>query len=346
VVTAGLVLIVVASSVLLLLMLVVTPVLTRFNVRWWVLPCIAVGSIGTALVDYGYSFRLARHEYRAAAFVQSGTAMWRLGLIALVTTKLSAYPVSMFVAYHGASLFSGVVQSLLISQVLQRPDRALIKRLWRYSFWLGKANIVVIFSLYQGTLLLMLLNQSAAAGLYGLALTLSLGFSAISTTYSEYLLVKVRSAENLSRFIPRAVLGALILMVASAPLVVLIATVLPWFLKAELIPVIPIFICVAASMSLLILQGPLVAICHYLLRPHLITVGWVLRAVFIGVIGVILAPRMGSMGAAIAQLIGSGLALIPLTLLVATSLRSDMKLQSAEVAHASPDSISSEGVMF
>jgi O-antigen/teichoic acid export membrane protein len=129
-------------------------------------------------------------------------------------------------------------------------------------------------------------------------------------------------------------------------LVVLIATVLPWFLKAELIPVIPIFICVAASMSLLILQGPLVAICHYLLRPHLITVGWVLRAVFIGVIGVILAPRMGSMGAAIAQLIGSGLALIPLTLLVATSLRSDMKLQSAEVAHASPDSISSEGVMF
>src|SRR4029077_2397718 len=150
---------------------------------------------GTALVDYGYSFRLAHHEYHAAGFSQGGTAIWRLGLTTLVASTLSGYPLLVFFTYHSSSLLSGLFQSLLISRELERPDRALLKRLLRYSFWLGKANVIVIFSAHQGTLLLMLLNQSAATGLYGLSLTLSLGFSAIATTYSEYLLVRVRSAE-------------------------------------------------------------------------------------------------------------------------------------------------------
>ena len=79
---------------------------------------------------------------------------------------------------------------------------------------------------------------------------------------------------------------------------------MPWFLGPEWREV-PIFVLLSASMVLLVFQAPLVAACQYLLKPHLITLGWVLRVIFIGIAGLILAPQMGAIGAAIAQLIGS-----------------------------------------
>jgi O-antigen/teichoic acid export membrane protein len=325
VVTAGLLIIVFASALLVIFMLLVIPVLARFDLPVSLLLCILVGSIGTALVDYGYSFRLERQEYPAAAFAQGGTAIWRVGLTSLAALKFSAYPLAVFAAYHGASLISGMVQSLLIARESERPDRALIKQLLRYSFWLGKANVIVIFSLYQGTFLLMMLNQPEATGLFGLGLTLSLGFFAIASAYSEYLLVRVRLVEHvrdISRFTRRAVAAALLLMLACVPVVLIVARLLPWLLGPAWHQDVPVFIYLSASMVLLILQAPLSAICHYLLKPHLITFGWVMRVILIAVVGLILAPQMGAVGAAIAQLMGSAFALILLTWIALSSLRS------------------------
>lgn len=329
VVTSGLILMACTSGLLLVLMLLVTPVLSRFGVPVWVLPCIVAGAIGTSLVDYGYSFRLARHEYPLAAVAQGGTAIWRAGLTTLAAMKLPAYPLAVFAAYHGASLLSALVQTVFIATISQRPDRALIKRLLRYSFWLGKANVIVIFSLYQGTFLLMVLKQPAATGLFGLGLTLSLGFFAIYNAYTEYLSVRVRSIEHINdlpRFIRRTMTAALILVLASVPVVFVVATLIPWLLGPEWREVVPIFVYLSASVVLLIFQSPLVAACHYLLKPHLITLGWVIRAILIVVLGIILAPRLSAVGVAIAQLVGSVLALLILSWLVAGSLRSAIEV--------------------
>ena len=288
-----------------------------------VLLCVAAGAIGISLVDYGYSFRMARHEYPAAALAQGGTAIWRFALTVLAAVKIPANPIAVFAAYHGASLISGVVQTLLFAKVVERPDRALIKRLLRYSYWIGKANVIVIFSLYQGTFLLMMLKQPAATGLFGLGLTLSLGFFAIYNAYSEYLSVRVRAIEDvrdISQFMKRATAAALVLMLGCVPVVTVVAALMPLFLDPEW-HVVSIFIYLSASMLLLIFQAPLVAVCQYLLKPHLITLGWVMRAIFIGVAGIMLAPQMGAVGAAIAQLIGTVLALIVLSWLVVSSLK-------------------------
>ena len=51
-------------------------------------------------------------------------------------------------------------------------------------------------------------------------------------------------------------------------------------------------------------------------------IGWVVRTVLIGVTGLILAPQMGATGVAIAQLIGSALALVVVSSLVAGLFRS------------------------
>ena len=68
VVTAGLFIIGCMSGVLAVVTLVATPFLSHSATPVWVTLCIAAGAIGIALVDYGYSFRMARHEYPPAAF--------------------------------------------------------------------------------------------------------------------------------------------------------------------------------------------------------------------------------------------------------------------------------------
>lgn len=330
VVLAGLIIIACMSGLLLVPSLAILPLIPH-EMPVWVPLCIAEGAIGTALVDYGYSFRLARHEYTAAAFAQGGTAIWRLGLTVLAAVQQPANPFTIFVAYHGASVISGVLQMILIGRLGGNADRALVKRLLRYSFWLGKANVIVIFSLYQGTFLLMMLNQPAATGLFGLGLTLSLGFFAVYNAYSDYLSVRVLEVEHVSdipRFMKRATAAALVLILGCVPVVVTIAALMPWLVGPQW-QEIPIFVFLSASMILLMLQAPLVAACQYLLKPQLITLGWVMRAIFIAVAGILLAPQMGAMGAAIAQLIGSALALLVLTWLVINSIRRSLKHESA-----------------
>ena len=330
VVTAGLMLIVSTSGALIVVMLVAIPVFSQFAIPAGLLPCIVAGAIGTAFVDYGYSYRLARQEYPLAALAQGGTAVWRLALTTIAAVKLPAFPFAVFVAYHGASLVSGLAQSLLIARVSERPNRGLIKQLLSYSWWLGQANVIVIFSLYQGTFLLMLLKQPAETGVFGLALSLSLGFFAISNAYSEYLSVRVRALEHtkeLPRFIMNALAGALVLMLACVPVIFVAATLIPWFLGPEWLEVVPVFVYLSASMVLIIVRAPLVAACHYLLKPKLITFEWVIQAGVVGIIGLILAPRMGATGAAIAQLLGSAVAFIVLSYLVVVSWRAAAKAQ-------------------
>lgn len=324
VVAAGLVFISWTSVGLIVVALLAVPLLATFDTPIWILLCIVAGAVGTSLVDYGYSFRLTRNEYRLAALAQGGTGLWRFGVATVAAFALPAFPIAVFLAYHGASLFSGLVQTLFVTRVTQRPDRALMGRLLRYSVWQGKASVIVIFCLYQGTFLLMILNEPAATGIFGLGLTLSLAFFAIYTAYSEYLHVQVGLIENirtLPRFMARAETAALLMILACVPIVVAVAKLIPLLFGPDWDEVVPTFVYLAASMVLLIAQAPLVAACHYLFKPHLITLGWAIRAVVVVLAGVILFAQIGAIGVAIAQLIGSVVTLLALSWFVVRSFR-------------------------
>src|SRR5829696_2582299 len=330
VVTAGLVFIICTSIVLLIASLLFVPLLARFGIPGWVVLCIVVGSLGTTFVDYGYGFRLAHQQYPLAALAQGGTAVLRLGLTSIAVVSLAARPVAVFMAYHGASLCSGLVQAIIIAVTnWERPDKSLIGRLLRYSFWLGKANIVVIFTLYQGTFILMLVKEQAETGIFGLALTLSLGFFAIYNAYGDYLLARIRSVENIRsipRFLKQSLFAGLVFLLACVPVVFALAKLLPWFLGPEWFEVVPVFSYLAASMLLLILQAPLEAVCHYLMKPHLVTVGWLVRAILISVFGLMLAPSLKATGVAIGQMLGAALGLLLLGNVVASALRSAIRV--------------------
>lgn len=338
VVSAGLVVIGWTSGLLLMISPLALLSSHRFGIAGWLIVAVVMGSIGTALVDYGYSFRLEQQQYPQAALAQGGTAIWRLGITAIAAILLPSNPLAVFMAYHGASFSSGWVQTLLIaSRNWRRPDRPLVTRLLRYSFWQGKASVLVIFSLYQGTFLLILLNDPIATGVFGLALTLSLGFFAIYNAYAEYLRSRIKSVERVTGFpksLFQAFLVAVVLVLASAPVLFVLVRVLPWLLGPEWSGLVPVLVYLSAAMLLLVLQAPLEVACHFLLKPHLILVGWVTRAALVVFGGVMLAPRMGAEGVAIAQMIGFGSGLFVLAFLVFSSWRRVQQSETAETAGA------------
>lgn len=344
VVTAGLVIIFCTSLLLIAVALLSVPILSRFGIPWWVIACVVVGSIGTSLVDYGYGFRLAHQQYPLAALAQGGTALFRLGVTSIAAVSLTVHPFAVFLAYHSASFCSGLFQTLIIAGRNWRgPDKSLRQRLLRYSLWQGKANLIVIFTLYQGTFLLMLLKEQAETGIFGLALTLSLGFFAIYNAYGDYLrarIILVKHISALPSFVRHSLLVGLLLILACVPVVFALAKLLPWFLGPEWLDVVPVFVYLAASMLLLIVQAPLEAAYHYIMKPHLITFGWLVRAVLICFGGAVLAfTTMKATGVAIGQMLGAALALLVLGYVFAAVLRSATKAESQLVqSHPSTNS--------
>lgn len=340
VVIAGLAVMAGSTLILLALWLVSAPVLAWLDVPVWIPAFIVAGAVGTSLVDYGYGYRLARHEYTRSALAQGGTAVFRLTLTILIAILLPAQTLLVFAAYHGSSLLSGLFQTFLIGKGHRIwPERSLIRRLLSYSRWVGKANVVVIFSLYQGTFLLMLWDSPAATGIFGLALTLSLGFFAIYNAFSEYLLARVTSIDGqngLRRFMRQAFAAAVVLSLACIPVALIVTFIIPGVLRPELSEVIPEFCYLTAAMIFLILQAPFEAACHYLMRPQLVSFNWLMRVVFIGAVGILLVPAMHSLGAAIAQLAGTALAAGVLTALVVRSLRAagDLELTNDDARPA------------
>ncbi len=89
-------------------------------------------------------------------------------------------------------------------------------------------------------------------------------------------------------------------------------------------------------MVLTILRAPLVAACHYLLKPKLITFEWGIQAVIVGIAGLRLAPRMGATGAALAQLFGSAMAFVLLSYVIAVSWRAAAKVAPASNRQTDP----------
>jgi O-antigen/teichoic acid export membrane protein len=321
-----------ATAVLVLSALAVAwlwPASATLRLPLWALAAVVGGAVGTALVDYSYSFHLAQLYYRAAALVQSGTALARLGVTVGAVWLLPKNAPVIFLSYTSVSFLSGVAQvAALLRRQGQWPTRALVGRLLRYSAWQCVTNVVVVFSLYQGTFLLTVLGHRATTGLFGLALTLSLGFFAVYNAFIEYLLprgARVEHIHALPRFLGRACSLAGMLVVAGILVAGLIGRLVPGLVRPELHGAVPIFYLLSASMLLLILQCPFEVACHYLLCPQLVVLTWTLRAISIVLFSMALMPTKGAMGVALAQLAGTALASLTLIGLVLVQMRSALR---------------------
>lgn len=283
--------------------------------KLWLTAAIVAGGAATALVDYCYAIHLAHLRYREAAAAQGGTALLRLFVIAPVPIFWPQQAWLVFLLYPLVTLLSGLLQMKLLRLGRGGMDEpGLVVELLRYSSWQGVTNVAAVLSLYQGTFVLNLYGQHAATGLFGLALMLSQGFFAVNNAYTEYLLPRASRllhGDELRSFMRHALIVVGIFLLGGIP-VTLALGMMTKLLRPELHPVEPIFYLLSAAMLLSILQAPLSAAFHYLLRPHLLAIGWVLLVVCTGGLSLMLAKTYGAWGAAVGQLGGTVLALLAL----------------------------------
>jgi O-antigen/teichoic acid export membrane protein len=312
----------------------------------WGMAVVVGGALGTALVDYGYHYRLAGLQFRAAAGVQVGTAAGRTLVTGLAAVLVAGHAMATFLAYAGFTVVCGFLQAATVVRgTAGSAPRDLVWRLVRYSAWLGVANMLVVLSLYEGTFLLLHLQQPAAASVFGLALTLSLGFFALYNAFYEYgvaRIVRIGSPQALRRFVLRSGGTALALSLASVPIVGIIGVIIPYLVRGEYAGVETVFFLLAASMLVLVFQAPLEVTCHALLRPHLVLLAWALRVIAIAVLMWRAGPESGPVGAAFAQLGGGLVAAGILLALVVKGLWELGRGQHGPASEAEAASVSGE----
>jgi O-antigen/teichoic acid export membrane protein len=333
--TAGLT-VILRMSALLILTAITLILALKFSAspagqRWpgWMISSIVAGAVGTALVDYGNSVYLSEVRYRAAALWQGGAALGRFVATVVAVLLLPHRPAVIFLAYFSTSLAAGLLLSALIPGSRdKRCGRGLVNRLLSYSLWQGGTNFITLLYIYQGTFLLTWLGREAAAGIFGLGVMLSMGFHAVYIAYADYLLPRISRVESLNAlpsFLVHAFGVAMALAIGSIPIAVAVGTIVAGIVSPEVRDVTPVFYCLSASMLLLVCFCPLDAICHYLLRPQLVTFGWALRVVCVSSLTLVLAPNGGAWGAAIGQLGGTAIGLTAFAVCVAVVLRAARK---------------------
>jgi hypothetical protein len=114
----------------------------------------------------------------------------------------------------------------------------------------------------------------------------------------------------------------------------LVGWILPRFVRPEMWPVVPVLYYLGASMLLLIIQAPLEAASHYLMRPDFIVHIWLIRVLAIGGFGFALVPSGRVMGAAVAQLAGGAVAFAVLATLVWWAVRRALRTGECPVLRA------------
>jgi O-antigen/teichoic acid export membrane protein len=326
---AGFLIIARSSALLLLACLLLGPLVFHFAFPRWsfaIVQAVALGAIGQALVDYVYFYHLSHFAYRKAALVQGGTALARLVLTATASVLIPQAPLPVFLSYTGVVFGVGIWLALAIwFRSGATPNSATFRKLLSYSLWQGGVNIAGAFSLHQGTFLLVYLGYAGAAGVFGMGLTMSLGFFAIYMGVSEFVfsrVVRIGSQERLPGFLLKASGASLLVSLSCVPVALAIGKIAPYVLKRPLWASIPAFYWLTAAMLVLILQAPFQATCHYLMRPNFVAIGWIVRIVSITLLGWRAAPVYGATGVAAAQFAGSviGLSTFVVLVLIATRL--------------------------
>lgn len=277
------------------------------------------GGIGSALVDFAYWAWLARRHYRAAALTHAGLAIGRF-LVLYIGLSTAILPSDRVVfTYSSVTFAAGLIQLGILTGVLQfRPTLALAPRLLRYSAWQAGSVILGSLAIYQGTFLLTLLGRKADSGVYGFAVTATVGYMAVYAAASEFLMSRVGNVVTgaaLRRFLGRSLAIAAAVIVICIPATYLLAHVIGWVVPANLWDGGTVFYYLVAAALLTVLHAPIEVAAHWLLRPDWIMANKAIRIAAILFTGLQFA-HAGDEGVARAQVIGVLAGLVPFAAVV------------------------------
>jgi len=276
------------------------------------------------LLNYLQTLLEARQTFGALSLISMAQALLRAGAIGalFLTGRLALWPlVGIEVVLPLALLAIG--QHGLPPALRPRLLGSLgahFARLWRFSRWIAVAAVASTIFLSLDVLLLGHFRPAAEVGLYGAALALLAKFEVVQNailTSSFPEACRYRSRADLRAYVTRtlrltglASIGFLLVLPFSGLLVTLL------YGRAYAGAVIP-FGILLVGVAISINAQPAAFILYPLGRPRWIAGGDVLQLVFFAAVGLLMAPRYGAVGIAIAvllrQLFGAGLTAVFVT---------------------------------
>ncbi len=322
-----------SSLVLSIPVLLVGFVAAPFEPRGWsttVVLSVALGAVGVALFDYGVASRLARLRYRRAAIVQASMPVVRFAGTLAAVLFFPSRPEIAFGVYAGtALLFGAALSARTAHRTTEWPDGALVRRLLRYSKWLGAADVSMILCQIIGLFLLRGLERDVEAGVFGFAQQVFLGYFAVFLAFYQTILpraARLESIRELPAFLGRwTKIGAGLALgcAVSAPV---LAWLIGLYMENEALRPFPApFFLMTGFAMVLILEAPLSVACQYLLLPQLQVLNLALRCAAILGLGLWLAPDHGAVGAGVAQVVGSVASMLVLVALLLVVVKRRLK---------------------
>ncbi|MGA0870243.1 MAG: lipopolysaccharide biosynthesis protein [Planctomycetota bacterium] len=284
---------------------------------------IGAGAAGTAWFDLGCSALLARLEFRRAGLWMAAMPTARAlvtGLTAATTAKASWAP---FVAFPAVSLLSGItLLALVVRQHGLTASRAVVGRVFTYSWWIGLGDAAAVLALQSGLFLLVFRDMTAEAGRFAFSLQIVQGFYAVFVAFYQALLPKAArlpGAHALPAWLRAAWRTSLLLATGCVLAAALAGNVMPTLIqdaRPDLADFAPGFYGLTAFSVVLMFEAPLGVSCQYLLRPGLHVASLWLRCACIGLLGLFTIPALGEFGAGLAQTGGTLAAGVVLLVLV------------------------------
>ncbi|MFG0317509.1 MAG: lipopolysaccharide biosynthesis protein [Planctomycetota bacterium JB042] len=322
-----------SSLVLSIPVLLVGFLAAPFEPRGWsttVVLSVALGAVGVALFDYGVASRLARLRYRRAAIVQASMPVVRFAGTLSAVLFFPSRPEIAFGVYAGtALLFGAALSARTAHRTAEWPDGALIRRLLRYSKWLGAADVSMILCINAGLFLLRGLDLDVEAGVFGFAQQVALGYFAVFLAFYQTILpraARLGSVREVPAFVGRWTKIGIGLALACAVSAPVLAWILDLFMESrDLEPFHAPFYLMAGFVLVLIVEAPLSVACQYLLLPQLPVLNLALRLVLVTGLGYGLVPRYGAVGAGVAQVVGSVASMLVLASLLLVVVKRRLK---------------------
>ena len=296
---------------------------TSYGVLAWIQPVLhwnpVIGMLAVlwagarALLDTLRSSLLAQQDFWRTAILSVASAM--TGLAALAVVMLTGeFTVTRILIAHTLGLFLGALVSVpLLGHARTDFVRSINARaLLSYARWPAISEMLRLSQTNLGAPMLVALVGSTQAGLFGLGRYPAYVFDVIAVSLYQFWLaraVDVGDRNAMRGYVRRQIRWAVLLGIGMVALSIVIQPLLP-LLDAELATAGPLFIVSTCDFAILLLIRPIETVFHGLRLPRVELLQRSIGLPVLLIMALLMVPRWGAMGMAVAQVATSVISFI------------------------------------
>ena len=287
---------------------------TFFHSEMYVLPLRlgCLGALGAALWSFSLAAFQAREDFRTYSLITPLVNILRVAALPILagTGHLTLTAV---LSLHVVFLYLCPLISLwwLRSHLGGfRVNRSLLHEVLRFGKWTALTDFCLLLPAHLGVPFISYFSDAQTAGIYAAGASLLLLGDYLTATILTIQLPRVSKLTELAAYrtyIRHSLLLSTVLTLALSPTIFLVAPLIHFFYGPEYTAAIPVVQVLFVSFLATVMTYPLFLIFYAMNRPYLVTFLACTALASWLIVGILLIPDMGAVGAAWATLTARGL---------------------------------------